>query len=151
MHRLIALLLTLLAILVMGCGSVATSPTVPSSVAPTQPPDTAIPAAVPTVDIAATVEARVQATIAAQPALSPTATLIPTPATVPTPKATPTPTSAPPTPTVPPTPTPTKVKPDPPPQDPTLIRHSRSNPALARTFACCAGSSVAARTRLAPI
>ena len=56
MHRLNLFFLTLLAILVMGCGSVATSPTDPNSSAPAPQAEPESPTAVPTAVIAATVE-----------------------------------------------------------------------------------------------
>ena len=155
MHRLNAFLLTILTISAMGCGSVATLPTATSSSVPTQQPETETTAAVPTLDIDATVEARVQATIAAQPTPNPTATPVPTPTVAPTPTAAPAPTSAPPTPTAAPTPTPqieVRIRPTATPSpnrssgsggglklEPTsenypLIQLSKSHPALAKTL-----------------
>ena len=156
MHRLNALLLMLLAILIIGCGSATAPETDPDSSALTQQLDAETPTAVPTVNIAATVEARVQATLAAQPAPSPTAPPDPTSTPVPTLEATPIPTSAPPTPTVVPpkrtprvrarirptaTPNPSSgtggggsLKLDPTPENRSLIQLDKSHPALAKTL-----------------
>ena len=87
MYRLTALLLTLLAILILGCGS-ATSPPLPTAEATALPP--------PTPNLEATVEAMLQATLAARPIATtvptpePTLTPMPTATVMPTPSPSPT-------------------------------------------------------------